>query len=133
MKITKIIIAGVLGMGMSFSAFAGSDLHIFNNTKYDSTSKINDGMCSKDIPESLGGGVTKAGEKKTVPSKAIGFACFGHSSDCKADVYMTADCSGPIVSTVMFDTSKGIKSITPKSTEFTVTGSGFDVQLNGGK
>ena len=133
MKISKMIIAGVLGMGMACSAFAASELTIVNNTNYDSTSKINGGMCSNDIPEAMGGGVTKAHQTKKVPGTAIGFACFGHSSDCKADVFMTNDCSGSIVATVIFDTKKGIQSITPKSTEFTVSGSGFNVALSGGK
>lgn len=123
--ITIIITAGMTSLPLA----AQAGLTIVNNTSKDSTSIINDGMCSN----SLSGGVTKAHSTNKVSDIVIGIACLGHSSNCKADVYMSNDCSGDKVSTVMFDTKKGIYNIeNVDETRYKVSGSGFTVKLDGG-
>ncbi|VVC75876.1 hypothetical protein AQUSIP_11770 [Aquicella siphonis] len=130
MTIKKIISIGVLAAGLcSVPLAAQAGLTIVNNTDKDSTSIINDGMCSS----SLSGGITKAHSTNKVSDIIIGFACYGHASDCKADVYMTDNCSGDKVATVMFDTKKGIYDIkNVDTTKFKISGSGFTVNLDSG-
>lgn len=130
MAIKKIMGMQLLALSLcsvSVLAQAGG-LTIVNNTDMDSTSIINDGMCSN----TLSGGVSKAHSTNIVSSTVIGLACFGHSSDCKADVYMTNNCSGDKVGTVIFDTKNGIKSVTMNTNQYQITGSGFNIQLDGG-
>lgn len=122
----KIMAFGLLGFGLVSTAFAASDLTIVNNTNNDSTSIINNGICSN----TLSGGVTKAHSTNVVKKTVIGLACLGHASNCKADVYMTNNCSGNKVASVVFDTGSGIKSITMNSNNFHISGSGFRIQLD---
>jgi len=136
MAIKKIIGSSLVAVSMSsvcLVAYAGPDLTIDNNTSKYSSSQINDGLCSS----ALDGGVIQPYEKGHVVSGVlIAFACWGHESDCKADVYMTDNCNqggASKVATVRFDTQKGIippiQNYTP---EYTISGSGFNVALDGG-
>ena len=116
---------------LSSMAFA-SDLTLINHSNHDSTSVMNNGPCSADI---LGDkGVTRAHSINVVPDKILNTACILNKLNCKAEVHMTSDCTGPIIATVILDVKKGIKSITPsKNTDgYTVTGSGFTATVDGG-
>jgi hypothetical protein len=134
MTIKKIVFTSLIAMSMStVSMFAHAGLVITNNTKQDSTSSIF-GTCSTALP----GGIVKAGEQNhKVDDITIGLACWGHESNCVADVYMTADCekSGASkIATVVFDTSKGVRSVTMNSSQYTITApiGGFFFQVDGG-
>lgn len=130
MKIRKIIAMPLIAMGLCSAtalSYAANGLTIVNNTDEDSTSIINDGMCSN----KLTGGVTKAHSTNVVSGTIVSLACFGHASDCKAEVYMTNDCSGDKIATVMFDTKTGIKSVAMNTNQYQVSGSGFNIQLDG--
>lgn len=105
-------------------------LTIRNNTNFDSTSKINDGPCSSSI---LGAkGVTKAHSTNVISDKMILLACYANRSNCKADVFMTNNCSGPQIATVVFDVNTGVKSVSMQSNNYTISAQGFSITLNGG-
>ncbi|MBX3708911.1 MAG: hypothetical protein KIT56_10200 [Gammaproteobacteria bacterium] len=130
MKVKKIVYSSFLAACMSSVPFiAQASLTIVNNTDQDSTSIINNGICSDSLP----GGVTKAHSPNVISDVIIGLACLGHPSNCQADVYMTNNCNkegAAKVATVLFDTKAGIKNISMNSTTYKITGSGFNVQLN---
>ena len=104
-------------------------LTITNNTKLDSTCIINDGVCSTILGE---GGITRAGHTNVIAESKMKLACIFHLSNCKADVYMTDNCTGPKVATVMMDLSTGIKSIDIFDNRYQANFSGFTVSVSGG-
>jgi hypothetical protein len=116
---------------VSSAGLLGSGLKIQNNTNQDSTSIINNGLCSAKI---LGpkDGVTKAHGHSDITPFQLALACIGHSNDCHADVYMTNNCTGPIVGTVEFSTSTGIQSFNVLDPKYQLQGTGFYAQIDGG-
>lgn len=92
---------------------AKADLTIDNQTFFPSTCKINNqkgnAQCSNTIPVY---GVTQAKSKNIIPQGIIWGACLANLHACTAEVYMTNDCSGPIIATAVFDINTGIRSIT---------------------
>ena len=130
MKLSKIIFAGLTTLSIStvsFLAHAG-DLHLMNNTDFDSTSYINGFACSDMLGES---GITRAHQPNTIGDSLVRVACMFNSSDCVADVYMTPDCSGEKVATVTFSVDDGIKNITMLSNKYSIVKNGpFDVAMN---
>jgi hypothetical protein len=135
MEFKKILSAGlvVLGISFSFSAhafIANSDLTIVNDTNHDSTSIINNGLCSTILGDS---GVTKAHSTNVVKADILKKACYFSQHNCQADVYMTNNCSGTKIATVFFDIATGVKGypdVFDKS--YTITASGFGISLAGG-
>jgi len=91
---------------------AKADLVIDNQTFFPSTSKINNqaghAQCSNKIPVY---GITPAHSKNTIPQGIIWGACIANLHACTAEVYMSNDCSGPIIATAVFDINSGIQSI----------------------
>ena len=134
MSIKKIICNSLLAVSMSsVSVLAFAALTIVNNTNKDSTSIINDGICSNTLPGGVG--VTKAKSTNIINDTIIGIACWGHASDCKADVFMTTNCNSggaSKIATVVMDTKKGIKSVTVNSPDCKFTASGFTIRVDGG-
>lgn len=131
MSIKKNIALSLLAISASsISIYAGAtDLTIVNNTNQDSTSYINGSpVCSSYIPY----GITRAHSTNGIPEDTIAMACMADTVNCKADVYMTPDCTGPVVATVIFDINQGIKSITPRSSAYQINGGGFYITINGG-
>ena len=147
MSVKKTIIMGLvaMGVGVPMLAQAAMDLYITNNTKNDSTIIANTGACSTLLGEA---GITRSGEQNhQVPENKVGLACSASilkKTDCKADVYMTSNCTGPVVATVYFDIQKdksgkyvgsGLRPVKPediKDKSYTVIGSGLNVIINGG-
>lgn len=136
----KKIITALLTLGLtSFTVCAmANDLSIKNNTDFNATSRINDGLCSNTLGDPYG--TTYAHSSNTVPDNIIQFACTmndGDPSNCKAEIYMTNDCNdsdpnAKPIGVVMFDINNGITSISMNpGTHFTVSGSGFDITLAG--
>jgi hypothetical protein len=134
MSVKKIIFTSLVAMSMSsisMMAYAG-DLHLINNTNFDSTSIINSGMCSSSL---LGNnGITKAHGTNTVADSMVKMACLKISDpkglNCTADVYMNKNCSGKKVATVVLDVSTGVKKVTVHSSEYKITASGFNIQMD---
>lgn len=125
-KKAKILLITSFLTILPFAAVAG-DLVINNHTDFDSTSVINNGACSTILGEI---GISRAHtDSNVVPDKKIRFACFANKHNCHADVYMTDNCTGEKVATVLFDVDTGIKSIQMSSTKFAITGSGFTTTM----
>lgn len=132
MKYRKSIFASALSIGLSLIAaqsFAAQALTIVNNTNQDSTSKINGGLCSTVFGSD---GVTKAHSTHVVSDKIVALACMGNSSNCKADIYMTNNCSGPVIATAVFDTNTGVKSIDVVSDIYKFGIGPFNITIDGG-
>lgn len=107
----------------------GSDLIIQNNTNQYSTSKIR-GMCSTQI---LGAnGISDPHKPHTTTAVQLALACLGQANDCKAEVYMTNNCSGPKAADVVFSTSIGVKSFTVTDSRYSMSANGFYAQIDGG-
>ena len=120
----KITFTSLLTVGICLPLLAQADLTLNNNTKQDSTSRINGGLCTSSIPVlvKLGIGIAKAGTSITIKTPELKVACFANETNCRADVYMTADCSGPIISTAILDASSGLKSISPPINGYKLVG-----------
>ncbi|MDR3478738.1 MAG: hypothetical protein P4M14_12005 [Gammaproteobacteria bacterium] len=111
---------------------AHADLTIVNNTAENSTSIINDGICSA-APVFGEFGVTKAKSTNQVPQKTLNIACFFHPTNCKADIYMNPppapgqgdSCNGSPIATVVMNMNSGITSIKMSA------GSPYKISANG--
>lgn len=130
MSIQKNLITSLVALGLSsitIASFAASDLVIDNQTAKDSTSVINGVSCSNIFD----GGVTKAHSKNVVKSSILKFACIINPSNCTAAVYMTANCTGPLIATITFDVNNGIKNISPGPgyPGYIIQGSGFNISV----
>jgi hypothetical protein len=99
----------ILISSLILSTTAHADLTIVNNTDFDSTCVVNDGMCSNELGDS---GITHAHTSNLIEQIQLYIACGISTSNCKADVYMTPDCSGPVVGTVILDLNDGISQVT---------------------
>lgn len=97
---------------LSVPLVAKADLTIDNQTFFPSTSKINNqsgnAQCSNTIPVY---GITQPQTKNVIPQGIIWGACLANLHACSAEVYMSDNCTGPAVATVVFDISTGIQSI----------------------
>lgn len=122
-KKTAQIAASIIIAALPFTASAAG-LTIDNQTDFDSTSVLNNGACSTILGSD---GITKAHTRKTVSESKIRLACIGHWSNCKAEVYMSNNCTGPVVATAYFDTKTGLKkeTIQNHSDKFVIDGEGF--------
>lgn len=133
----KTAFSCLIALGISvFSLHAqAKELYTTNNTKFDSTCRTNDFLCSSDI---LGdAGITKAGEKrKKTTDSQLKLACIKNLRDCKADIYMTNNCDktgASKVAVIHFDVlGDGIKSIETIDNSYLITGVGFEVTISGG-
>lgn len=106
-----LYLAAIAISALSFAAFA-DNLEIWDDTDYDSTFKISQGDCSATL---LGkDGMTKGKGWSSVDLGAVTSLCDKNQDKCTVDLYMTDDCSGPIVATVTMDMSKGITSVDSK-------------------
>jgi hypothetical protein len=131
MSLRKITLAALLILGINLPAISSAgDLTIANHTQFDSTSIINGAACSTILGE---GGITRAGKTSVIPESRVTIACLYNTTNCTADVYMTAYCNskGDLpVATIILDTKKGVKSIQMKNKSYTITGSGFTITLS---
>jgi len=126
------LLFGLLTLSIAVTSIAvAGDLTIINNTNHDSTSVINGGACSNLLGSE---GVTKAHSSNVVPEKIINKACMFNRINCRAEVHMTNDCSGPVVAIVTFDVRTGIKNVTlvNQSEGYIASGSGFTASIEGG-
>lgn len=128
----RTIISSILAacaMGLSPLALATPDLIVHNNTDFYSTTLANNGACSSNFPQEKG--ITPPHTTKSIDGRIVRAACLTNSDNCKADVYLTNNCKGPIIATVIFSVNTGIKSKNniPNS-GYCLRGAGFDVTLD---
>src|SRR3990167_5526407 len=105
------------------------NLTVVNNTNFDSTTITNNFSCSDHLPG--GKGITKAHSTNVIPENTVNVACIRNKDNCKADVYLTANCTGPMVATVIFDVKNGIKSVAVHDSKYKISGTGFYITLDG--
>lgn len=107
MKKILVSLLTIAGIGFTpIASYAAHEIHIHNGTSDPSASRMNGGLCSSFI---LGdGGVTKAGESKTIPGLQVDLAC-GHKPECYADVYLSRDCKTKLIATVHLNTATGFE------------------------
>lgn len=128
--LTKKSIAMIgLSVGLSVCSLSGyaQSLTIVNNTDLQSTSIINNGICSSQLGND---GITQPHSTHVINDKIIALACFGNTNNCRADVYMTNNCSGSLIATVTFDTKIGIKAIKNYSAKYNFTNDAFNIIIN---
>ena len=118
-------------LSVSIPAVSAASLTIINNTNHDSTSILNNGACSDILGPS---GISHAHNTNVVPEAILNKGCIFNKANCKAEVHMTNNCSGPAIATVTFDVKTGIKSVVPGNTSegYAVSGNGFTASLDGG-
>ena len=127
MKKNRVALLWIAGLCCAPLLSYADNLVIVNNTDKFSTSIINSGMCSS----GLAGGVTKPYSTNIVDERIAKLACGIFKTNCRADVFLTNNCSGPILTTVVFDVSLGVKSVTPAAIPgYEITFSGFMFSLN---
>ncbi|OGT56455.1 MAG: hypothetical protein A3F14_02585 [Gammaproteobacteria bacterium RIFCSPHIGHO2_12_FULL_43_28] len=131
--LTKHLVTGFLAIGISSvsSLVSANPLVLVNDTNFDSTSIINNGACSTIMGDT---GITKAHTTNTVSEMKIKLACLANATDCKADIYMTNNCTGPKVAAMYFDTKTGIKADKTEIYDHTynIATEAFKVSFSGG-
>ncbi len=107
------------------------NLIINNRTDFDSTSIINNGLCSSALGEV---GISRAHtENNVVPESKLKFACKFNPKNCRADVYLTANCTGSKVATVLFDLDQGIKGASVYDSRYEISGTGYVITMSQNK
>lgn len=110
----------VIGLGCFTSVAFAKELKIINNTNEASTCRTAKG-CSTDLLGMVG--ITPAHDNRTYSDAKIRIACKDQLENCVADVYMTNNCTGPVVASAAFALHSGLISITPKAgNNYTVNG-----------
>jgi len=127
-KSKLISVLAAISAGCLPLAAQASALTVVNNTDHDSTTVTNGFMCSSKLPG--GNGITRAHTTNVISENTINIACLRNKENCKADVYMSNNCSGPIVATVIFSTKSGIKDVAMKSNTYHITAQGFYIQMD---
>ena len=105
--VVKSLFVAIGVSAISIVAYA-QDLTIVNNTSQFSTSKINSSpFCSSMFGD---WGITKPKSTNVIKDIHLKQACAFHKTDCKANIYMSKNCSGEVIGTVVFDVNKGTQS-----------------------
>lgn len=111
MLLKKTTIMSALFVLLSLPGIASAGLWTDNKTSNDSTVKITSGKffpCAGIVK----GVYTPAHHKQEVSWDLVKGLCLSSGGTCTADIYMTRDCTGPVVGKATLDTvSLSIKSI----------------------
>ena len=111
----------------SIAAFA--DITIKNNTNSPATAFAGNSPCSNAAGDR---GVMQPHGQVTIPDFLVGMYC---TSDCKAQVFMSKNCSGKSVATIIANKREGVKSITNSDkgpNAYHIEGKGSIVTIEGG-
>lgn len=102
MLLNKATLAGAVFALLSLSTQA-AELTTTNNTDFDSTVKVTSGRfhpCAGSIGE-----YTPAHGERVTPWGQVRGLCLSSGDNCTADIYMTKDCSGPVIGVASMDLS----------------------------
>lgn len=124
MLLKKIIASSLLALGVS--AAHAQDLTITNNTDFPSTTHLNNTICSSVLGDL---GVTPAKGSRTINEQAIRLVCITNPNNCQADVYLSKDCSGPVIAKAVYDVATGLKSVSMISPDYQIEGSPFNLVI----
>lgn len=95
----------VIGLSCFSSLAFAVGLTIHNTTNEPSTCKTAKG-CSSDLLGAVG--VTPAHSSRPYSDAKIRIACKDQLENCKADVYMSSNCTGPVVASATFALHGGL-------------------------
>lgn len=110
-------------MNLPFIANADPSLTTTNNTNYNSAVKVISSPikpCSGQIGE-----YTPAHQEKTTTWNNVKILCLGSGSLCRAEIYMTKDCTGAAVAVASLDLSN------PNVTVEQILNSSYNITANG--
>ena len=109
-----------------------SDIQIYNDTNFFATSRINGGKCSNEPP--LGNdGVTQPCQKPHIVSeKLLNLVCWKNKTPCTADVYLTNNCTGPVIATVLVNLKENTLNIPWHDDRYVITHDGFKINFSDG-
>ena len=123
----KTIAKTILTIATSLPLIASANsLWITNNTSHDSTSVIN-GKCTSSLP----GGIRRHNSTNQIRETLMKIACYPRLEDCVAQVYMTNNCTGPIITTAHFSITKGILSVAEPQGGYKITWAPFKITIDG--
>lgn len=128
MKIKSLALLGAIALStVSYAAYAtGKDMTINNNSDAVATASAGVSPCSGSIGDR---GIIKPHSNVVIPSWAVGMYC---TSDCKAQVYISKNCSGKSIATVTANVRDGVKKIENHDVDgYQVVGSGFNMSIEG--
>lgn len=130
MSMKKKLFISLLSLTIPIISIA-DPLTIINTTNQDSTSVLNGGPCSDILGEK---GITRAHRTNVVDEDIIKKkACKFNKINCKTEVHMTNNCSGPVVAIVILDVNTGIKSVQVDPAQgYNITGNRFTALIEGG-
>lgn len=133
----KTVLVSLLGLGLCLPVIASaSTLVIDNHSTRDSTLKVTNGTNTACSSKLLTNGVTKANNGHTEVSEGnMNMLCGANKDNCLADIYMTNDCSGPVIAKAKFSTTRGIQDLKEQGDTpftFTFTTGGFYMLIEGG-
>lgn len=121
-KITLLL--GISLLSLPLCAYA--DLTVINDTNRDAAGKVNDSICSGNYGDK---GLIHAHTSVTVPENQLMMGCGSHLRDCKADIYMTNDCSGDKAGTIIFDVASGITHVESSEAYILLAANPYQVQI----
>lgn len=122
----KTVLKSLLAINLACCAFAShADIKVTNHTGYYGTAKTNFTPCSSISPK----GVMQPYGTLEVSQSVLNSFC--KVIDCKVDLYISKNCSGPKVAVVTISAKSGIKSIEHKMrNKVHVTGRGNFAVIN---
>lgn len=109
--------------------YAAIDLAFANNTKIFSTMKFNYATCSNFLGYN---GIFRPYTFNILPSKLLSQACAQNTRNCRADIYTTINCIGPVIGTIFIDTNLGITSKRIYNNSFFISIQRTKIILSGG-
>ncbi len=128
MKMKYLALLGAVTLSITpFAAFA--DLTIKNNTNSPATAFAGNSPCSNAAGDR---GVMQPHGQVVIPDFLVGMYC---TSDCKAQVFMSKNCSGKSIATIVANKREGVKSIinNDNSTNaYHIEGRGNTISIEGG-
>lgn len=130
----KHTLIGAVVAALALPTVALADLTTHNNTNETSAVKVKSGIftnaCTGTVPGKLRS-VAPPGVS-SVNWDNVNSLCFRSGNTCTAEIYMTADCSGPAVATASLDLSSHVVTVQPQpaTSKYKVEASGSDVYLS---
>lgn len=126
MRMKTLALLGTLTLA-SVPFAAQADITIHNNTNSPATASVSISPCSNAAGDR---GIIMPHSSITIPDFLVGLYC---TSDCKAQVFMSRNCSGKSIATVVGNVKQGVKSIDNHNVNgFRLAGNGKDISIEGG-
>lgn len=114
----KPILMSIIGiLSMPIINYATVDAIVQNNTNLFLTAKFNYTTCSTIFGFN---GIARPHSLNIMPISLFINACMVNPTNCRADIYTTNNCSGPVIGTVFINTNYGIQSALIYNNDFSI-------------